>query len=172
MSKQKIVTNDPKEHFTMMPNIIDESDLDPHEFRLLLHYYRVGNCWEGTRTTAKKCNMSVGTVSKKRQSLADKGWIILQKPDNSTDTITITLIDKWEENIAHFRDKTRSSGEPPVHQVNTPVHQVNERILLLRISLLKKNILCLTARCPPHFQKIPNHLKANLKVMIRSLQRC
>ena len=120
MSKQKIVTNDPKEHFTMMPNIIDESDLDPHEFRLLLHYYRVGNCWEGTRTTAKKCNMSVGTVSKKRQSLADKGWIILQKPDNSTDTITITLIDKWEENIAHFRDKTRSSGEPPVHQVNTP----------------------------------------------------
>lgn len=125
MSKQKINNEDKREWFTMMPNIIDESDLDPHEFRLLIHYYRVGNCWEGTRTTAKKCQMSMGTVSKKRRSLAVKGWIVLQEPDEEkpNDTITITIVDKWSENLAYFhslKDERRSSGEHPVHQVNTP----------------------------------------------------
>lgn len=139
MSKQKITQeNDGKKYFTMFPNIIDDSSLDPYEFRLLVHYYRVGNCWEGTRTTAEKCKMSVGAVSKKRLSLSQKGWITLKK-GTQADTIKITVTDKWDENMRHF---TRSPQGLDVHQANSKcspgeqsVHSVNSKCSL---SELKK----------------------------------
>ncbi len=89
-------------YFTQFPNLIDDSDLTPHEFRLLIHYYRVGRggCWEGVRTTAKKCKMSVGKVSDVRQSLVQKGFIHLKKKDDGS--VHIHVVNKAAENISKY----------------------------------------------------------------------
>ncbi len=120
MSNQQIKHDgDPKKYFVMLPNLVDDSDLNPFEFRLYVHYCRVGNCWEATKTTARKCGMGVGTVSKHRKSLAKKGWIILTEPDQSNpfDTVKIKVVDKWTENMAAFanltNEQTRSLDESP-----------------------------------------------------------
>lgn len=97
-----------------LPNLYDDADLDPYEFRLLAHYKRVGRCTEGTRTTATNCRMSVGQVSERRQSLHDKGFIVMKKvPLQVKDQYSyiITVVDKWRENFDKYS---------PVHSVNTP----------------------------------------------------
>lgn len=61
--------------FTEQLRLIDDADLTPYQFRLLLHYWRVGRCWESVRTTASKCGMSAGQVSQVRRWLLEQGWI-------------------------------------------------------------------------------------------------
>jgi len=103
---------------TEIPNLYDDADLDTYEFRLLVHYVRVGTCWQGTRTTAKICHMSVGQVSKKRQSLDRKGYITVT--ENEHGTYTIEVVDKWAENFS-----TYSAGRSP-HEHGS-VHHVNAK---------------------------------------------
>ena len=104
---------------TELPNIIDDSDLDPYEFRLLVHYYRVAannvnGCFESAQTTAKKCHMSAGKVSEVRQQLAEKGWIKIKRSgDIGTEMLTISIIDKWQENMENFGGGTPSPHEAP-----------------------------------------------------------
>lgn len=116
MNDQQIQNDsDPKKFFTMIPNLVDDSNLDPYEFRLYVHYCRVGNCWEGTKTTARKCNMSMGAVSKKRRSLKAKGWITLQEPspDNPTDTIKIGIVSKWGDNFNKYDSSPHETPPSP-----------------------------------------------------------
>lgn len=54
---------------------IDDADLDVYQSRLLLHIWRVGECWEGVESLSTKCHMSVGKVSQVRRWLLDNGWI-------------------------------------------------------------------------------------------------
>lgn len=98
-------------YFTQFPNIIDDSKLSPFEFRLLIHYYRVGECWEGVRTTAEKCSMSTGKVAETRKSLEAKGFITI---DEKGDGVTIRVVDKAEENV----QKYCPSHEHAVHTTN------------------------------------------------------
>jgi DNA-binding MarR family transcriptional regulator len=107
-------------YFTQFPNIIDDSGLTPFEFRVLIHYYRVGECWEGVRTTAVKCGMSTGKVAEVRKSLEEKGFIAIS-PDG--DGVSIEVIDKTKENLDKYTN--RSSGEQSVHVMNEGVHVVN-----------------------------------------------
>ena len=52
-----------------IPNIVDDLGLSPHAYRLYGHMKRVcgaspsGRCYQGTRTLAKHCKMSVGKIS-------------------------------------------------------------------------------------------------------------
>jgi len=92
--------------FWQTPNLIDDSGLSPYEFRLLSHYYRVGTCWESTRTTAAKCCMSMGMVSKVRKSLHEKGWIEIS--EGAHKTMDIDVVDKWAENNLYY--SVRDSG--------------------------------------------------------------
>ena len=46
-----------------LPNLYDDMSLKMAEFRLLVHYVRVGKCWESIRTTAKKWRMSIAMIS-------------------------------------------------------------------------------------------------------------
>ena len=100
-------------YFTQFPNIIDELGLDPYEFRLLLHYYRVGECWEGVRATAKKCSMSVGKVASVRMELKNKSLITIEP--YGPDGVIIKLVDKTRENVAFF---DRSPDGQGVHDMN------------------------------------------------------
>lgn len=87
-----------------LPNLYDDSDLDPYEFRLLAHYKRVGICTEGTTTTAAICRMSTGQVSQKRQSIRKKGFIRMEKVKISSleYSYRITVVDRWIENFNRY----------------------------------------------------------------------
>lgn len=122
---QTISSPNPKRYFTMIPNMADESDMDSFEFRLYFHYNKVGgNCTESTKTTAKKCKMGAGTVSKKRQSLAEKGWIELEdpNPDDPFDTVKVRVIDRWAENMLLYspNERGRSPDESPPSSNESP----------------------------------------------------
>lgn len=111
--KQQITQAGPS-YFTMIPHMADD-DLPPYAFRLYGHYRRVcsdtGSCWEGTRRTAKVCRMSAGAVVKWRRWLADHGWVVLHDPADQHDTLKITIVDRWLENMQRYA--LRSPGEHP-----------------------------------------------------------
>ena len=108
--RQKIVSPDIKDNFVMIPKLIDDSDLDTYEYRLLIHYYRVGNCWKNTSTTAHDCKMSRPQVIAKRKSLEEKGWIKITR-GGTQDTLLIEVVDKWDEN--HKKYMGDKKKEPP-----------------------------------------------------------
>lgn len=91
-----------------LPNLYDDSDLDPFEIRLLVHYKRVGTCTESTRTTATICKMSTGQVSAKRKSLYQKKFIHLQKVPISPKEFSykITVLDRWLENFTKYSKRS------------------------------------------------------------------
>lgn len=118
MSGQEI--RQPKrKFFTMLPNLYDDADLDPYEFRLLTHYVRVGDCFESTRTTAEKCNMGHMTVVRKRKSLAEKGFIRLTRTPDFT---RVEVVDKWDENMGLYQ---RDTPDEDVYQSDTGVDQTD-----------------------------------------------
>lgn len=105
-----------EKYFTQFPNIIDDSELSPFEFRLLIHYYRVGECWEGVRKTAQICKMSTGKVATSRKTLEEKGFI---KIEEKGDGIIIFLEDLSRKNLERY------SAEG-VHHMDSSVHHMNE----------------------------------------------
>jgi len=104
-----------------LPNLYDDSDLDPYEFRLLAHYKRVGTCTEGTKTTATICKMSTGQVSQKRQSLRKKNFIRMQRVQISPleYSYRITVIDRWLENF----NKYTKAATPSPHEYPPSPHE-------------------------------------------------
>jgi hypothetical protein len=104
-----------------LPNLADDGELDPFEFRLLVHYKRVGTCTEGLETTAKKCRMSEGKVSQCRQSLADKGWIVLQRVsmDEGRYRFIVTVADRWLENFARYSGISTAVISEQLRQAST-----------------------------------------------------
>jgi DNA-binding MarR family transcriptional regulator len=103
------------QYFHIMLNMADD-ELDPYEYRLLGHYIRVGVTFESVRTTAEKTKMSVGMVVKTRNRLEQKGYIRLEAPENANDTITVRVIDRMQENVSKYAE--RSPHEQPVHHMN------------------------------------------------------
>jgi DnaD/phage-associated family protein len=102
-TKQQIQdSGDLRKYRIELPNLYDDADLDPYEFRLLAHYKRVGACYESTRATAEKCKMSVGKVSAARDSLHEKGFIVIDEYVSKYDTLQITVTDVWAENFAKY----------------------------------------------------------------------
>lgn len=104
-----------EKYFTQFPNMIDDHGLDPYEFRMLIHYYRVGECWEGARRTAEVCKMSIGKVSECRQTLQEKGFIMIEEKNEG---VIIHLVDLSSENLAKYRSCGEHLGVDPVHSVN------------------------------------------------------
>jgi DnaD/phage-associated family protein len=106
MSEEQVISDpsDLKKYRTELPNLYDDADLDVYEHRLLCHYKRVGECTEGLETTARKCRMSEGKVSEARQTLADKGWITLQRVsmDKGRYRFIVRVVDRWIENFANY----------------------------------------------------------------------
>lgn len=124
--QQEITAPDLRKYRTEIPNLYDDAGLDVYEFRLLIHYCRRGHTFEGTRKTAQICQMSVSTVSTRRRSLADKGYINLTEPEDETDTVKVDVVDIWARNFETY--SPRSSGERPRSEDERPVRQANERI--------------------------------------------
>ncbi len=106
MSDEQVISDpsDLKKYRTELPNLYDDAELDVYEHRLLCHYKRVGECTEGLETTAQKCRMSEGKVSEARQTLAENGWITLQKVpmDKGRYRFIVRVVDRWIENFAKY----------------------------------------------------------------------
>lgn len=127
MSDDRQSIKNPTEHFTILPNMYDDADLTVHEFRLLIHYRRVGKTYEATRTTAKLCHMGLASVVRGRRVLAEKGWITLGQDDSGT--IQIRVVDRWSiggeyggpsevRSTVEHDVETRSGGERSVPEGN------------------------------------------------------
>ena len=123
-----------KKYFSQIPNLYDDAGLTVYEFRLLVHYVRVGNCFESTQTTAKNCGMSVGSVVKARGSLEERNFIRLG--DSEWGTKKITILDKWAENMETYRspderqrsphERAPSPGEPKKNNIRRPYKEYGE----------------------------------------------
>lgn len=115
MTEQKIVNRaDLRKWRIELPNLYDESGLDPYEFRLLVHYVRRGNCYESVRTTAECCNMSSAQVVKKRNSLEEKKFIRVS--ENERGTLTIEVVDMWELNFVTYSGVSDMNTRSPHEQ--------------------------------------------------------
>jgi hypothetical protein len=117
----------------MLPNVLDQSALDPFAFRLYAHYVMAcgrqhGQFTETVRQTAAATGMSVGQVCNSRRVLAEAGWVVLTPGATPHAQTLVTLANRWAENCVHVvnnDEQTCSPGEQGVHVVNKVVHPVN-----------------------------------------------
>lgn len=141
---QRIIQERPAhKYFTMIPNLYDDSEdtnLSVYEFRLLVHYARVGTCYEGLRITAKKCGMSKSQVSRARTELVEGGWI--EVSDNDFGTVDVVVKDKWKANTRKYGG-TREDRPPQGHPslTGTEVSPTGTGVSLpgTKEDLIKKN---------------------------------
>lgn len=142
--RQAIQSENEHKFFTMMLNMADD-ELDPFQYRLLGHYIRWaghgGIHQEGIRQTAKVCRMSVNTVRKTREQLAQMGYIELEIPSKEEAKkgvpTRIKVIDRWAENILRYskpisnqiqgvsnmtQDKPQTCAKSDTPPVSNPTH--------------------------------------------------
>lgn len=108
VARQHIHAPDLRKYRTELPNLVDDMGLGPYEFRLLVHYYRVGDCWESTRTTARKCAMSVGKVSEARRGLERRK--LIEIGDNAQGTLQINVVDIWPQNFQNYAERAKKKS--------------------------------------------------------------
>ena len=122
---------------TEMPNIIDELELDPYEYRLYCKYKRIagdqGMCIKSNKNLADECKMSVRKLQQVKKSLAQPrellgGKSLITITERKTakgdpDTDLITIVDVWPENFLYFIQKKSKGGASAAPGV---VHKVHE----------------------------------------------
>jgi len=108
-----------------IPNIVDDLGLSPHAYRLYGHMKRVcgaspsGRCYQGTRTLAKHCKMSVGKISEaKKELMAFKLIAVETFPASENKADQIRILDVWRANFERYSPRSeyehpRSGGEHP-----------------------------------------------------------
>lgn len=111
----------PVSFFTMIPHLVDDSDISPYAIRLYLHLKRVagenGRCWQSQDTLEKACRMSNRTIVKAKRELGKAGFIVI-----TLDAVgghpqhIITIVDIWKQNENVYRGK--SAPDPHSHGVD------------------------------------------------------
>lgn len=111
-----------RDNFAMIPRIA-EKDLDPFEYRLFGHYSQVcgqdgGRCWQGSKTIHETTGLSIGKITRVRNSLAVKGYIRVDTPDgksrNRGEGISVSLVDLWQENRERCQGEKTPDNEPSI----------------------------------------------------------
>lgn len=128
-----------------LPVLIDDASLSPYGFRLYAHIKRRagedGSCFEGTRSIAEVCRMSVGQVSKAKAELKAAGLITMGKRATKGGMVDeLWIVDVWAENAAKYPSvhtvntndtvQDTNTNQPTVQQVNTStvsVHHTNTK---------------------------------------------
>jgi hypothetical protein len=116
-----------------IPNLADEGDLTPHEFRLLAHYIRRGLTYESIRETARICQMNKDTVTSARDSLVEKGWLeVMEKPEperpNIRPGLLIRVIDRWAENFHYFDELKAARGPLSQKRAQMPLSGIRGQV--------------------------------------------
>lgn len=128
MTRQRVTNHgQPRKYWTQVPNLVDDSDLDPFARTLYTHYLRIAGqhdgCEETVRESAERCHMSQGSVLKARRALVDGGWIAIE--DFGTHgrgaDLRIHLLDRWGENMARYGPVVDSElGNAQVVSISDP----------------------------------------------------
>lgn len=115
-----------------IPVLIDDAGLSPYAFRLYAHIKRKagddGSCYEGTRTIAEVCRMSVGQVSKAKAELRAAGLVTFEKRMTKGGLVDeIRPVDVWATNAERYPSvHTVNTNEPTVQDTNTNPAGVQE----------------------------------------------
>lgn len=137
--------------FTDILRALDDAKLEPSATRLLLHYWRVGVCWETRRTTAEKTGMSVGSVHKWHIWLEKNGYIELaQKGDRMGFRLRIEALIPVENGRSEY-EQTQQADVVLVHNLGVDVQNMNANVQnlgTLPLSIQKEEYLpkVITAR--------------------------
>lgn len=122
---------------TETPNIVDELDLDPYEFRLYSKYKRIagdqGMCIKSNKNLAQECKMSVRKLQQVKKSLAEPrellgGKALIRITERKTkqgdpDTDLVEIVDIWPDNFLHFIQKSHGGGARHAPGVMHEVHE-------------------------------------------------
>jgi len=110
--------SDLRKYRTELPNLLDDMGLSVYAFRLYAHIKRVagasenGRCYQGTRTMAEACKMSVGQVSKAKRELLNANPALIEiHPGEKGQSDTIFILDIWQENFARYSGQRCSPSE-------------------------------------------------------------
>lgn len=112
--------------------------LNPFECALLMHYgfacaaSEDGTCKDSTRDLAALCQMSVGMVSKARQSLAEKGFLELT-PGRGDRAMSVSLCEQYRS----YGELVHMANSNDVHAVNESVHEGEPRAHVYERAALK-----------------------------------
>lgn len=124
---------EPRSHFAMIPRMANH-DLDIHEYRLYGHYSDVcgqesGRCFQSIETIRRIIHMSPSAIAKARKGLEGKGYIAVNIPDgkarNQGMNISVSLVDRWQENAERFKEEVKHECESAnVTSVNHLKHEM------------------------------------------------
>lgn len=145
-----------KTSFVDILRALDDAKLEPSAMRLLLHYWRVGVCWESRRTTSQKTGMSLGSVSRWHNWLSDNGYIEpARKGDRIGFQLRIAALIQVKNECSEYEQE-----EPPivvnVHNMNASVQNMNGSVqnmnAILSIPHEVNLIKTTTTTHAPHFE--------------------
>jgi len=109
MTKQRIRDDgDLRRWYAQIPNLVYDLGLSPNAGWLYGHYKRIcgangGSCEEGSRKTAKRSCMSVGSVSSAKRELFLAGLINVYVSRRGNRTYhRIEVVDIWEQNFKRY----------------------------------------------------------------------
>lgn len=115
MTRQRVNDHGPaRKYWTQVPNLVDDSDLDPYARALLIHYIRIAGqrdtCEETVRDSAQRCRMSPASVIRAREILVRDGWIEIEDVGGHGRgaLLRIHLLDRWSENMERYSGKSRN----------------------------------------------------------------
>jgi Helix-turn-helix domain len=123
--------------FIFIHSSIDDSGLNPYEFRIFCHLRRRSKdrvAWPGMRSISEVTGISIGKVSIAIGSLQKKGFLEVRKrPGNHQSNIyRVALpLEMRPENSVHVVNAEHFNAinlQDSVHHMNTSVHVVNERV--------------------------------------------
>lgn len=110
MNEINAIREDGRQHFALMPNIVDEMGLSVYAYRLYGHLKRVtgeyGTCNQSTRTMAQTCAMSTASISRAKQELIAAGLIRVREmkgQHGGHDYHEITIVDVWAKNYEYYQ---------------------------------------------------------------------
>jgi hypothetical protein len=144
MNKNKIIEDGrgDKKYFYLMPNIVNERGLSVHAFRLYCEIKRTtgegGVCYKSTRNLAEICMMAVGTVTKAKKELVEKGLIRITKEHlngkkgSLAPNDIIEIVNIWDENMGAYLprsldERETKSPRSPDERENTFPRSPHER---------------------------------------------
>lgn len=120
-------TSEPRSNpfYAKIPHMADD-DLDIFEYRLFGHYTRVcgqdGRCYQSVETIRGITKMSPSAIKKARTGLQEKGFITVAIPDgaarNRGENISVSLVDKWDENTERYQGVKQNSVSANVPMLN------------------------------------------------------
>lgn len=141
-------------YFAQIPHLIDDSGLSPYAVRLYLHLKRVagesGECWQSTNTLARKCNMSMGSISSAKQELKAAGFIDITtvKSKSGKPSHVISINDIWPENMKKYEsmrsgdERITSPGEVIAPVITSPGEIKNNPLTIKNNPLINKQESC------------------------------